>query len=110
MFHIFGLNINSLLVLHAGGKVAMLPGFAPETFVTALEQHKPSFLHCVPPLAQFCAYDDRVKPEHLESVEYIMIGAAPVGDALAKAFKEKAPHCQFREGEIDLWLFWSKHV
>ena len=40
-----------------------------------------------------------VKPHHLESLEFVFIGAAPVGEVLASKFKEKAPNCQFREGK-----------
>ena len=39
-----------------------------------------------------------VKPHHLESLEYIMVGAAPVGPALIELFKKKAPNVGFREG------------
>ena len=55
-------------------------------------------MHFAPPLVHFCAYSPDVKPHHLESIKYVMIGAAPVGEALANKFKEKAPNCQFREG------------
>ena len=99
MFHIFGFNVTTLPVFRAGGKVVTLPAFTPEAYMSAIVKAKPSFLHLAPPLAQFLAYSDAVKPEHLETVEYVMVGAAPVGDALAKAFKSKAPNCQFREGK-----------
>ena len=59
---------------------------------------QPNFMHFAPPLVHFCAYSPDVKPHHLESIKYVMIGAAPVGEALANKFKEKAPNCQFREG------------
>ena len=39
-----------------------------------------------------------VKPHHLESVQRVFIGAAPVGEAVASQFKKKAPNLQFREG------------
>ena len=55
-------------------------------------------MHFAPPLVQFCAYSPDVKPHHLESLEYIMIGAAPLGETLANKFREKAPNCEVREG------------
>lgn len=56
-------------------------------------------MHFAPPLVHFCAYSPDVTAAHLESINYVMIGAAPVGEALANKFKEKAPNCQFREGK-----------
>ena len=74
---------------------------------------QPDFVHLVPPLVQFCANSPDVKPHHLESLEYVFIGAAPVGEALASKFKEKAPQCQFREGIFESfqqssWQFISR--
>ena len=57
-------------------------------------------MHFAPPLVHFCAYSPDVTAAHLESIRYDMIGAAPVGEALANKFKEKAPNCQFREGKF----------
>ena len=62
---------------------------------------QPNFMHFAPPLVHFCAYHPSVTPTHLESIKYVMIGAAPVGEALANKFKEKAPSCQFREGKVN---------
>ena len=56
-------------------------------------------MHFAPPLVQFCAYSPDVQARHLESLKYVMIGAAPVGETLALKFKEKAPNCIFREGK-----------
>ena len=56
-------------------------------------------MHFAPPLVQYCAYSPDVEPKHLESLKYLMIGAAPVGETLALKFKEKAPKCTFREGK-----------
>ena len=69
------------------------------TLTFALMNLQPDVLHIVPPLVQFCAYNPVVKPHHLESLEFVFIGAAPVGEVLASKFKEKAPNCQFREGK-----------
>ena len=57
-------------------------------------------MHFAPPLVQFCAYNPAVTPDHLASLEYVMGGAAPIGESLAQAFKEKAPNCTFREGTL----------
>jgi hypothetical protein len=41
-----------------------------------------------------------VKPEHLQSLHHIHVGAAPVGEALINQFREKAPNVLLREGEF----------
>ena len=46
-------------------------------------------MHFAPPLVHFCAYSPDVTAAHLESIRYVMIGAAPVGEALANKFKER---------------------
>jgi len=98
MFHAFGLFVTSLPTLHVGGKIVTLPTFEPNSFLKAVENTKPGFLHLAPPLVQFCAYHPQVLPSHLENLKYMMCGAAPIGEGLAKKFKEKAPNCVFREG------------
>ena len=47
-----------------------------------------------------------MKPEHLESLRYIHVGAAPVGETLINLFKEKAPNVVFREGKFFLYRSW----
>jgi len=98
LFHIFGSFVTSLPTMQVGGKVSFLPAFEPTSFLKALQTRKPTFMHFAPPLVHFCAYSPDVTAAHLESIKYVMIGAAPVGEALANKFKEKAPDCQFREG------------
>ena len=55
-------------------------------------------MHFAPPLVSFCAQSPDVKPDHLESLIHIAVGAAPVGEALIKQFWKKAPHVHIREG------------
>ncbi|XP_059089856.1 uncharacterized protein LOC131885733 [Tigriopus californicus] len=98
LFHAFGLAVTTLPTLHVGGKVVLLPSFDPKTFLKALEDYKPSFLHFAPPLVGFCANHPDVKPHHLESVESVFVGAAPLGKALIDRFLKKAPQVKIREG------------
>jgi hypothetical protein len=46
----------------------------------------------------FLANNENVTHEHLKSVDTILVGAAPFGEALANKFLEKAPHIELREG------------
>lgn len=92
------MNVVAFPGLHIGEKLVMMPGFEPASFVAALEAHKPNFLFFAPPLVGFCANHPSVTPAHLESVDFVLVGAAPVGQALIEKFQEKAPNCIFREG------------
>ena len=65
---------------------------------------QPETLHFAPPLVSFCAHSPDVRPDHLESLIHIKVGAAPVGEALIKQFKKKAPNVHFREGATFLVL------
>lgn len=98
MFHIFGVGVVMLHTLCSGGRLTLLPGFEPNLFLKTLRNSRPDILHLVPPLVQFCASSPDVTPSDLESLEFAFIGAAPIGEALAAKFKEKAPNCLFREG------------
>ena len=68
------------------------------TFLNALITYKPTFLHIAPPLLSFLTNNAAVKPRHLQPLKYILVGAAPVSQSHIRAFKEKAPHVEFREG------------
>ena len=98
MFHAFGMGVTSLPTLHAGGQIITLPNFEPTSFINAMERYQPTFMHLAPPLVGFCANSPLVESKHLESLKYIMVGAAPVGETLVEAFKKKAPTVHFREG------------
>jgi len=97
MFHMFGLNATTLCTLHSGGHVISLPGFESTSFLSAMEKYKPTFMHFAPPLLSFCANNPKVEPKHLETVKYVMVGAAPVGETLVDDFTRKAPSVRFRE-------------
>ena len=98
MFHAFGMGVTSLPTLHAGGQLITLPSFEPNSFLNAMEKYEPTFMHFAPPLVGFCAANPNVEEKHLKSIKHIMVGAAPVGESLIDAFKQKAPNVHFREG------------
>ena len=98
LYHVFAMNVTMTNTLLAGGKMVTLSSFNPLTFLNALITYKPTFLHLAPPLLVFLTMHAGVKPHHLESLRYILVGAAPVAPGMILRFKEKAPHVEFREG------------
>jgi len=98
MYHVFAMNVTMTNILRSGGKMITLSKFDPMTFLNALITYKPTFLHIAPPLLSFLTNNAAVKPRHLQPLKYILVGAAPVSQSHIRAFKEKAPHVEFREG------------
>ena len=57
-------------------------------------------LYVVPPLIQFIASSPDVKDSHVESVNIVNNGAAPVGPNDVERLLKKAPNIQFTQGTI----------
>jgi len=98
MFHIFAMNVTMSNMLWRGGKLVTLPMFEPTMFLSALLEHRPTYLHLAPPLVQFLANHPAVTVDHLASLHTIFVGAAPVGQGLIDLFHKKAARVRFREG------------
>jgi len=96
MFHAGGMK-SLMESFYQGGKTITLPSFNPDTYLASLLQHQPEFLMMPPPLVQFLAKSEKATPKHLESLEKVFVGAAPVGVSLIEDFLKKAPQAQFRE-------------
>eukprot|EP00092_Neocalanus_flemingeri_P080749 GFUD01100762.1.p1 GENE.GFUD01100762.1~~GFUD01100762.1.p1 ORF type:complete len:572 (+),score=152.27 GFUD01100762.1:60-1775(+) len=96
MFHAGGMK-SLMESLYQGGKTITLPSFTPDTYLDALLKHQPEQLTMAPPLVQFVSKSEKATPKHLESLEKVYVGAAPVGESLIHDFLKKAPQAQFRE-------------
>merc|ERR1719397_798357 len=96
MYHAGGMKV-WLECLYHGVKVVTLPSFNPDIYLASLISHRPEQLMLPPPLVQFLAKSDKASSDHLKDINMIMVGAAPVGQALIRDFLKKAPQCQFRE-------------
>ena len=99
MYHIYGLGVTMTGCLHHGAKQVVMPSFDPALFVKLLAEHKPSFLHLVPPLVSFLASSPAITSQDLASLRQIYTGAAPAGPTLIEQFYSVAPHYTvFKEG------------
>lgn len=63
---------------------------------------QPERLYLVPSLLAFLVSQDAVKPEYLESVQDIVVGAAPCTNSLLEKFREKFsyPDLLVRQGNV----------
>ncbi|KAE8737155.1 hypothetical protein FOCC_FOCC017382 [Frankliniella occidentalis] len=95
-FHIFGFNTVLHTTILSGQHLITLPKFTPEDYIGALLRFRPSGLGAVPAVIQFLAMHPAVKPEHLDSIRYVICGAAPLGLDVLKRLNDKAGR------EIDL--------
>lgn len=75
-YHVYGFSFLLMSKLALGCKIVTLPRFEPATFLTALAEHKATFVAVVPPLLLFLANDERVSGRHLSNVRQMMCGAA----------------------------------
>ena len=71
MFHILAMNTTMSNMLWRGGKLVTLPKFEPGMFLSALVEHRPTFLHLAPPLVQFLANHPAVTEDHLASLHTV---------------------------------------
>merc|ERR1719493_12324 len=92
------MNVTMSNMLWLGGKTVTVPMFEPNMFLKTLLDYRPTTLHLAPPLVSFLANHPAVTEDHLASLESIVVGAAPAGQALIELFHKKAPHVRFREG------------
>ncbi|CAL8097190.1 unnamed protein product [Orchesella dallaii] len=98
-FHIYGFTVIMAKTLYQGAFTRTLPKFEPPVFVKALREHKPTCVHLVPPLIAFMANSPEVTKNEFVSINAIMGGAAPIGEALITRLLEKAgKYFFFQEG------------
>ena len=98
LYHIYAMNVSMSPALRTGSKLAMLPKFDPKTYISSLTKYRPNILHLAPPLVSFLVNNPDVKSSHLDSVNDVIVAAAPVGPALLEQFQLKFPNTTIREG------------
>ncbi|PSN49019.1 hypothetical protein C0J52_06318 [Blattella germanica] len=94
-FHIYGMCVVMLCKLAHGVKLITLPKFEPTSFCNTLEKHQVTGLYVAPPLVIFLATYPELKPKHLQSLRYLICGAAPLGRLDVERFLEKGPGVTF---------------
>jgi acyl-CoA synthetase (AMP-forming)/AMP-acid ligase II len=87
--HIYGMVFTLLHGLRAGAAIVTLSKFDPTTFLKAIQDHKITIAHLVPPLVQFLAKHPMIDDYDLSSLRLIISGAASLGEALARECAER---------------------
>jgi acyl-CoA synthetase (AMP-forming)/AMP-acid ligase II len=87
LVHIGGLW-GALSTLHVGRRIALLPRFQLDTWVRAVEKHRPRAAGLVP-AAMRSVLDANIAPERLASLQVVTSGTAPCPPDLADALTER---------------------
>jgi long-chain acyl-CoA synthetase len=86
LVHIGGLW-GVLAGLHSGRRVVLLPRFTLDSWVDAVERHRPAAAGLVP-AAMRSVLDARIDPARLASLQVVLCGTAPCPVDLANAFQD----------------------
>ncbi|KAL8601563.1 hypothetical protein ACOMHN_003829 [Nucella lapillus] len=88
-FHIYGLMPIQFGSIYDGAHLVTVPRFEPEMFLKVMQEEKISFLHAVPPMVLFLAKHPLVAQFDLSAVQYMVSGAAPLGEPLTKECQDR---------------------
>ena len=80
LFHIFGMTVNMNVGLTNGATLVTMRRFNPELFLQLIEKHQINMAYLVPPVILFLGNDPLVEQYDIGSLEYILSGAAPLGE------------------------------
>ncbi len=88
-FHIYGMTVIMNMGLRNGATVVTMPRFDLEEWLGLVEEHKATLAYVVPPIALALAKHPAVEGRDLSSLKWIMSGAAPLGEEVAKAVAQR---------------------
>lgn len=82
-YHIYGMCVLMVGALLRRASIVIMPRFEPRPFLAAIQAHRITKAHLVPPIILFLAKADAVAEYDLSSLETIFSGAAPLTQATA---------------------------
>lgn len=88
-YHIYGMCVLLVGALLKRASIVIMPSFEPQTFLTAIQDHRITKAHLVPPIILFLAKADVVSKYDLSSLETVFSGAAPLSQATADALSSR---------------------
>ncbi len=90
-FHIYGMVVVMSACLREGATLVTMPRFDLEEFLGTIQRYRVTRAYLVPPIVLALAKHPVIDQFDLSSLEYVMSGAAPLGEEVALA-------CQARVG------------
>jgi fatty-acyl-CoA synthase len=86
LFHIGGLNVNTLLTWQTGGHIVLHRGFDPARFLEDIATYRISSTFAVPAMLLFVSQQPAFASADLSSLRTIVCGAAPVPEPLMRLY------------------------
>lgn len=98
-FHVYAASVLMFHKLSLGIKLVTLTKFEPQTFFTAIEQHKTNLLFVAPPLVLLMGSHPAATEKTLRHIDVLINGAAPISSSDVERFFDKAKRkLDFRQG------------
>jgi fatty-acyl-CoA synthase len=89
LFHIGGLNVNTIATWQAAGEIVLHRNFDPVMALKAIEEHRVTSMFAVPAMYLFMSQQPEFTSVDLSSVTGFCVGGAPVPGPLIKAYLTK---------------------
>ena len=86
LFHVGGLNVQTIPCLYAGGTVVLVEAFSPEGLLEVLRRHRPTHLLLVPAAMEALLAAPSLLPEDLASLGALNCGSSLVPESLIRRF------------------------
>lgn len=96
-FHIYGTQIVLNVTLRAGARVVIMPRFDFAAFLGAIARYRTDRVYASPPVLILLAKSTLVDAHDLSAVRYLLSGAAPLDEDLARLVASRL-NCQIRQG------------
>ena len=96
-FHIYGMTLLVNAALRTGQTVVTMPRFDLAQFLQLMQDHKVNKAFLVPPILVALAKHPMVDDVDLSALVRVVSGAAPLGDELAEAVRQRLG-CEVKQG------------
>jgi fatty-acyl-CoA synthase len=89
LFHLGGLNVNTIVTWQMGGEVVVLRAFDPGAALQAIQAHRITHMFGVPAMYLFMSQQPEFADADLSSASGFCVGGAPVPEPLLKTYLAK---------------------
>ena len=90
------LNVFTTPLFYLGGRVVLMPQFAPGEYLELAEEHRASLMFMVPTMYRLLAEDPNFEDAQLSNVRWAISGGAPCPPTIRAAFAERG--IRFKQG------------
>jgi len=88
-FHSFGFTVLTMLPLTVGCRAIYAARFVPFRVINLIREHRPTAFVAIPSMYAALLTAKNAEPEAVSSLKYVVSGAEPLPDDVARRFREK---------------------